>query len=591
MKLRKYQHEVADSVFAAWKDGAKSTLVVMPTGTGKTVVFASIIKRMFPKRVLVVAHRQELIWQARDKIQKVTGLTVDVEMGEHKARMEGDLLKPRAHVVVATIQTLTSGGDGAGRMGRFDPMHYGAVVIDEAHHAPGASYRKFIAYCQTNPNLKVLGVTATPDRADEEALGQIFETVAYDYEILDAIKDGWLVPIEQQMVSIESLDFSTIRTVAGDLNQADLDAVMTSEKNLHGIASATIDIIGTKRGIGFASSVNHAQVLAHIFNRHKIGMAACVSAKTDKDERKKIITDFAHGKIQWLWNCGVFTEGFDDSGVEVISMARPTKSRALYAQMAGRATRPHETIAHRLNGVMVAPLRRAMIARSIKPGCLIVDFVGNSGKHKLMTTADILGGNVSDEALDSAISLARKSGKPMRMDKTIEEEEKRIAEMKAKRLAEEARKAGLKGKATYKTQSIDPFDIFKIKPITKERDWDKGKVLSEGQRRILREKMGLNPDAYTYAQARQLLDAQFKVWNDAREKGFFPCTMKMVTLLKKHGVDAVGMPIEKGKLYIDAIAKNGWHKPAVMPEYHALSDAAEPAGDTPEPFTSDDVPF
>jgi superfamily II DNA or RNA helicase len=587
VKLRPYQLEAEKSAMQAWADGNTSCLGVMPTGTGKTVVFASIIRSRLPARALVIAHRSELIFQARDKIQKVTGLTVDIEMGEYKSRMDKDMFSPKAQVVVSTIQTQASGGDGGGRMGKFDPKDFGLLIIDEAHHAASASYRKVIDYYKTNPKLVVLGVTATPDRSDEEALGQIFDTVAFDYEILDAIKDGWLVPIEQQMVSIEEFSFENVRTTAGDLNGADLAAVMTAEKPLQGVASATIDIIGSKRGIGFASSVAHAEMLCEIFNRHKSGMCGVVSAKTDAEERKKIIADFAQGKIQWLWNCGIFTEGFDDSGVEVISMARPTKSRALYAQMAGRATRPHESIAHRLNDVLNSPLRRATIARSCKPSCLIIDFVGNSGKHKLMTTADILGGNVSDEILEAAVLTARKAGKPMRMDKVIEEEEQRIAEMKAKRLAEEARKARLVGKSTYKTTAVDPFDLLKIKPITKERDWDKGKSLSEKQRGILREKMGLNPDDYPYRQGKQLIDAQFKIWNEAREKGFFPCTMKMCKVLKKHGIDAVGMPIETGKQYIDAIAKNGWH----LPEGFVPQAAPAKAQETKTKIEDDDVPF
>jgi len=555
MKLRNYQLEAETSVLQAWSDKNLSTLVVMPTGTGKTVLFASLIRSKLPARALVLAHRSELIWQARDKIQKVTGLTVDVEMGEYKARTDKDLFHPKSQVIVSTIQTQSAGGDGGGRMGKFAPMDFGLLIIDEAHHATSPSYRKVIEYYKTNPNLVIVGVTATPDRSDEEALGQVFDTVAFDYEILDAINDGWLVPIEQQMVSIEDLVFEGMRTTAGDLNSADLAAVMTAEKPLQGVASATIDIIGTKRGIGFASSVAHAEMLSEIFNRHRSGMSNVVSAKTDAEERKKIISEFAQGRIQFLWNCGIFTEGFDDSGVEVISMARPTKSRALYAQMAGRATRPHESIAHRLNDVFNAPLRRATIARSCKPSCLIIDFVGNSGKHKLITTADILGGNVSDEVLEAAISTARKSGKPMRMDKTIEEEEKRQEEIKAKKLAEEARKARLVGKASFKSTSVNPFDILQIKPITSTRGWDKGKVASENMRRIMREHIKVNPDDYSYAQTRQLVSEFFR----RIEKKL--CTINQAKTLKKFGVEPKDVTFANARIMLDQIASNGWRKP------------------------------
>ena len=401
---------------------------------------------MFPKRTLVIAHRQELIWQAVEKIKEVTSLRVDVEMGEYKARFDGDMFTPRASVVVATIQTLTAGGDGAGRIGKFNPEDFGLVIIDEAHHATSESYRRVLAYFMTNENLKVLGVTATPDRSDEKAMGKVFDAVAIDYGVLQAITDGWLVPIYQQMVAVDPLDLSKIRTTAGDLNGGDLEAVLKQEKVLLEMASSIIQIVGDRRGIGFAASVEHARLLSAIFNRPQMGfkgVSAMVSAKTEIEERRLIIKDFALGKIQWMWNCGVFTEGFDDPGVEVIAMCRPTKSRALYAQMAGRATRPHASIARQLNDIPLPILRRSFIAQSPKQSCLIIDFVGNAGKHKLITTADILGGDMSDEAIDAATKFARVTGMPVRMDNRIqieeEEQERRKAEAKARQLADESR--------------------------------------------------------------------------------------------------------------------------------------------------------
>lgn len=857
MKLRPYQTKICDSVFAEWKNGARSTLVVAPTGTGKTILFASIIERIQPKRAMVLAHRQELIWQAKDKIEKVTGFRADVEMGEYKSSRDGDLFHPSAQVIVSTVQTHSSGGDGGGRMTKFDPMDFGLLIVDESHHSTSVSYKRVIDYYLQNPELVVLGVTATPDRADEEALGKIFQTCpdSQVYEILDAINDGWLVPIDQQMITVESLDFSQIRTQAGDLNGADLEAVMLIEKNLHGVASSTISIIGDKRGIGFSSSVNHAKILSDIFNRHRHGMSNWVCGKTDKEERKKIISDFAAGKIQWLWNCGVFTEGFDDSGVEIISMARPTKSRSLYAQMIGRATRPHESIAHKLNDCPSSAIRRSMIGRSVKPSCilegqlvltdsglvpiekitlemkiwdgvdfvthcgiifrgeqniinyaglkatedhkvwtekgwktfrecafkqtpisvtgiswkevrevegyfrnsfesfgkeehalyfdrvrlwdsmferihksnfikswmqnlwsaiafsplaftemcgsaskmhkseryvvfkirwpwnkillsvskryvslgsvkswfvqrknirqnkqrwelrsrkyemgnttpatmqsesekktticdgssfqnrtpqnkvcrsnikefifswfkrspsnkkiqykvqktkgrvwdilncgprhrftvsgllvsncLIIDFVGNSGKHKLITTADILGGKVSDEVIEATVATARKLGQRMRMDKTIEEEEKRLEEKKKKDIEEQARKARLVAKSSFKSQSIDPFDILQIKPA-KPRGWDEGKQLSEKMSSILR-KAGFNPDEMDYAKAKQLVGILVDRWSNHK------CTLKQAKLLKKFGYDTE-MSMDDAKKTIDAIAQNGWRR-------------------------------
>ena len=547
-------------------------------------------------RSMILAHRQELVWQAKQKIETMTGFPVEVEMGDMKANENG-LFVRKAPVVVSTVQTHVAGGDGAGRIGKFDPNEFALLVIDEAHHSTSPSYRRIIDYYMTNPNLFVLGVTATPDRSDEEALGQVFESVAFDYEISDAIKDGWLVPIEQEYINVESLDFAKVRTTAGDLNGGDLAEVMEAEKNLYGIAYPTLDIIGeSKRGIGFASSVNHARMLAEIFNRHKRGCSACISAGTAKEDRTRILKDFANGVIQFLWNCAVFTEGFDDAGVEVVSMGRPTKSRSLYAQMAGRATRPHGSIAHSLNDFPTESLRRGLIARSKKPSCLIVDFVGNSGKHKLMSTADILGGNYSDEAIQSATEFAkRKTGMPVQMLTVLEDEEKRAAEAKARREKDEARRAGIKVSASYTRSKVDPFDLLQVKPA-KQRGWDDKKILSDRQKNVLR-KSGFNPDTMEYARARQLVGIICERWGKKK------CSFAQIELLTKHGYrndEVKEWGKDQASKAIDAIARNGWKRPQVFEAAHVetpiqrfipSSDMPEAGDAVPVPFEDDDIPF
>src|SRR5512136_2659531 len=423
MNLRPYQSAASDAIFKEWQDN-DSTLVVMPTGGGKTILFADVIRRVFPRRALVIAHREELIFQARDKIQRVTGLSADVEMGEY--RSDGGLFGS-ARVVVSTIQTQCSGGDGGGRMAKFDPARFGVLIIDEAHHATSPSYRRVIDYYRTNPALKVLGVTATPDRADEEALGQVFQSVAFDYEVLDAIHDGWLVPIEQQMVHVEGLDYSSVRTTAGDLNGGDLAAVLEAEKNLQQMASASLAIIGGRRALVFTSSVKAAEMTAEIFNRHRRGMASWVCGLTDREDRRRVLAEFAAGKVQVVCNCGVLTEGFDDPGVEVVIMGRPTKSRSLYSQMVGRSTRPLPGV---VDGPETAEARKAAIAASAKASCLVVDFVGNAGKHKLVTSADILGGKVSEEALERAVKRVSMAGGPVNMTEALDEAEAELREQR-----------------------------------------------------------------------------------------------------------------------------------------------------------------
>ena len=548
MNLRPYQQQAADAIFRAWED-APSTLVVLPTGTGKTLLFAEVIRRNLPGRALVLAHRGELVYQAKDKIERFAGIESQIEMADLRADEHG--LLSRAPAVVGSIQTQTSGGDGGGRMSKFDPMNFNLLVIDECHHAISPIFRRCMDYYRRNPALRILGVTATPDRADEEALGQVFGSVAFDYEILDAINDGWLVPVEQQMVHVSGLDFSGCRTTAGDLNGADLSAVMEAEESLHGIADPAFRIAEGKRAILFAASVEQAERLAEILNRHRQDCAAWVCGKTDKDTRRKILSDFASGRVQFVCNCGVLTEGFDDAGVELIFMARPTKSRALYAQMAGRAIRPADSIAHALNDAQDATVRRRMIEQSAKPRCLIVDFVGNSGRHKLMTTADILGGNVSDEAAEEAVRKARETGKPVDMAEALK---KAQAEIEARKRAEEAKRLALKAKAQFTTSKVNPFDVLDISPAI-ERGWHKGKTLSEKQAALLM-KNGINPEGLPYVQAKQVLDEMFRRWGNGL------ATFGQAKVLKKNGIH-VPLRREEASRMIDRIAsQQNWKRGA-----------------------------
>ncbi|HMF56751.1 MAG TPA: DEAD/DEAH box helicase, partial [Pyrinomonadaceae bacterium] len=523
------------------------TLIVSPTGCGKTVTFCEIIKRMQPKRAIVLAHRSELITQAVRRLWDF-GIEASIEMGDQYAN-EGDW--ERSPVIVSTVQTQNAGRNGKGRMSCFDPYDFGLVVADEAHHYTASSFKRVLDYYRKNPNLKVLGVTATPDRADEEALGQVFQSVAYDYEILDAINDGWLVPVEQQMVNIEGLDFSQVRTTAGDLNGADLAVVMEAEKNLQGIAGSAIEIIGNRQTLAFTVSVKQAERLAEIFNRHCPGMADWVCGATPKDKRHKILQDFSQRKTQVLCNVGVLTEGYDEAGVEVILQARPTKSRCLYAQIIGRALRP---LGNLVDDWGLAEDRKIAIAESSKPSALVLDFVGNSGRHKLMTTADILGGKVSEAAIERAINKAKQNGQPVDMTRALEEAEAELRrEEEERRQREAARRARVVAKAQFSLQTVSPFDVFHLTP-QRERGWDKGKSLSEKQRSLLL-KQGIDPTDMPYAQAKQIIDHQFYRWkNDL-------CSIKQANVLQRAGyVDAQNFSRAEASRLITQLANNGWKR-------------------------------
>ncbi len=549
MKLRQYQQLGHDSIIEAFKK-YRSTLLVQGTGTGKTVVFAHVIKTIQPGRALVLAHRNELIWQAKEKIEAVTGLPVEIEKANMSA---GTNLFTRTPIVVGSIQTQISGSKGKRRYMRFKPEEFSLLVVDEAHHCTSASWKEVVAYYQRNPNLKLLGVTATPKRADEEALSQLFESVAFEYGILTAIQDGYLVDIAQQFVSVSGLDYSHVKTTAGDLNEGDLAKVMEMEENVQGVCQPSLEVMfglppktlkqipvpqwreylsglnrRPRRTIVFTVSVAQAEMYADVFSRAMPGVE-WVCGKTSPDKRKSTLDRFALGETHVVANCGVLLEGFDNPGVEVIVMARPTKSQVLYSQCIGRSTRPLPGV---VDGVETPELRRAAIAGSAKPLARILDFVGNSGHHKLVTCVDVLGGKITEEARQAAKQKAVKDGKPVRILVTMTnaevelEKQKREAAEKA-RQREAARKAHLLASVNYHSQNVNPFDSKDIMPTGNSKFSKDGRQFSEPELRILRTKLGCSPEKLSFRQGKAIIADYFSKPTKAQayfltQKGFNP---------------------------------------------------------------------
>ncbi|HOK67725.1 MAG TPA: DEAD/DEAH box helicase [Anaerohalosphaeraceae bacterium] len=545
MELRDYQKEAVERTLEEFRTH-QSALTVMATGLGKTVYFSHVARHFVERgRIMVIAHREELVSQNANTLSSVCGIEADIEMADSYA-MENEWL--RSNLVVSSVQTQIAGREEERRMCRFKPEDFSMLIIDEAHHATAASYRRVIEYYKRNPALRVLGVTATPDRADEMALGAIFETVAYEYGILDGIENGWLVPINQTCVYVQDLDFSEVRTTAGDLNAKDLAAVMEYEEALHGIAYPTIEIAGDRRTLVFAASVAHAERLCEILNRHKHGSASFVCGTTPKEYRREVFSRFRDGTIQFLVNVGVATEGFDEPGIEVVVMARPTKSRCLYTQMVGRGTRPLPRI---VDCLRTAEERRAAIAASAKPSVEIIDFVGNAGRHKLVNTADILGGKYPDEVIELARETARKSGKPVDMLSELQRAEREIAHRR--RLAEEAElRRKITAKAKYSVKRVDPFDLFDMVPH-REPAWHKGRVPTQKQIEFLR-RNGVETEGMSFVHASQVISEILR----RHKEGL--CTLKQAKILKRYGYDSSNISFEKASKIIDAIAANGWRK-------------------------------
>lgn len=405
MVLRHYQSAAVDAVRDAARRG-RNPLVVMPTGTGKTVVFAELIRSAEARvggRTLVLAHRAELLEQAAAKLAAV-GVEASIERADLRASDD-------ASCVVASVQSMAR----KRRLERFPRDHFRRIVIDEAHHAPADTYRRVVDHFQAS----VAGFTATPDRLDKRGLGGVFDEIAYRYDLRQAIADGWLAPIVQQRVVVEKLDLSRIRTTRGDLDESALAAVMRQAANLHGIAVPLLREIGDRRTLVFAVNVAHAEALTAVINRYRPGTARMLAGRDSDADRAATLSAFAAAEFQVLVNCALLTEGFDDPGIACVAMARPTKSRALYAQAIGRGTRLHPG----------------------KGNVLILDFVGNSGRHNLVTAVDLLT-DASDSERTVAVAKEIANADPaLTVDQALAR----------------ARELGVTALAKYRLEGVDPF--------------------------------------------------------------------------------------------------------------------------------------
>lgn len=513
VELRPYQVEAVSRVLDQLQR-VRSTLLVMATGTGKTTVFADVIAKTEGK-CLMLAHRDELIRQGARRIAQQTGKRVTVEKADERASYG-------AEVVVASVQTLSKDG----RLQQFGPQEFALVICDEAHHGTAASYRKIFDHFE---GAKILGVTATPDRADEAAMGAVFDDVAYIYEIQDAIRDGYLCRVRATQVLCDAIDLASVKTVAGDLNQGELDAVMSAEKALHQIARPTLELAGGRRTLVFTTSVENAHRLAEVFNRYRPDCAMAVDGGTDPVTRRRTLADHRAGRYQFLCNVGVLTEGYDDPGIACIAMGRPTKSRALYAQMAGRGTR-------------IAPG---------KDDLLLLDFVGNSGRHALVSAADILAGKHPDEVLERAKKkIAENPGEDV--GRALSES---AAELEEEKRRSEERRNRIRARVAYQTRTVDPFGVFGVRDPRQEYGSRFGDApASEAQLGLLGKLKIPVDENMTKRAASRLIGEAFR----RREAGL--CSFGQARVLQKYGHDTSAMRFETARLLMNAYAVNGWRR-------------------------------
>ena len=333
MKLRPYQQEALDSMLQAESNGISKQLVVLPTGAGKTVLFAQLpIMRKDSLPMLVLAHRSELLIQAKDKIETINkDLSVGIEQAENKAGY--------SDVVIASVPTL--GRESSSRIEQYPKDYFKTIVVDEAHHAAAPSYRRILDYFK--PDL-LLGVTATPQRSDSVRLIDVFQEIVYYKSIQDLIKEGWLSPLVGYRVKT-STDISDVEIQNGEYKQDQLIEAIDNPSRNNSIVTAYNDLANAKKTVVFAAGVDHAGNLAEAFRKNGSSVRVIIGT-TPEEERRQILSDFKSGAVTVLVNVGVLTEGFDEPSIEAIILAKPTRSSLLYTQIVGRGTRLFEGKEH-----------------------------------------------------------------------------------------------------------------------------------------------------------------------------------------------------------------------------------------------------
>lgn len=313
MELRKYQKESIDSVLNEWNQGRKRTLLVLPTGCGKTVVFTKLAEEMVKqgKRVLILAHRTELLEQASDKLYKITGLKTSLEKADSTA------IGSWYRVTVGSVQTLQRDK----RLNQFPKDYWDVIIVDEAHHILSDGYMKVMEYFDV---ANVLGVTATPDRSDMRNLGSYFDSLAYEYSLVQAIKEGYLSKIKALTIPID-LDLSSVSMSAGDFKASDVGTAL--DPYLVQIADEMAKYCKDKKTVVFLPLVKTSQKFRDILNER--GFKAAEVNGESKD-RAEVLEDFEKGRYNVLCNSMLLTEGWDCPSVDCVVVLRPTKVRALY---------------------------------------------------------------------------------------------------------------------------------------------------------------------------------------------------------------------------------------------------------------------
>lgn len=515
MKLRPYQEEARTAIQDEWKSGIKNTLLVLPTGTGKTIVFSKVIEDRVKQgeRVLVLAHRGELLDQAADKLEQATGLKCATEKAEQTA------LGSWYRVVVGSVQTMMRDK----RLEQFDKDFFDTIIVDEAHRTIADSYLRVLNYFE---DAKVLGVTATPDRGDMKNLGSFYESLAYEYSLPQAIKEGFLCPIKALTIPLK-LDLSNVGQSAGDFAVGELGSAL--DPYLESIADEMVKNASDRKTVVFLPLVKTSQKFTEILNQKGFRAAEINGESTDRQE---ILEDFENDKYNVLCNSMLLTEGWDCPSVDCIVVLRPTRVRSLYSQMVGRGTRLFEG----------------------KTELLLLDFLWHTDRHELCHPAHLIAEN--DELADTMTKRIEEAGVPLDLEDVesvaAEDVVAEREEALAKQLAEMRRRKRRLVDPLQFEMSIQAEDLANYVPSF---GWET-EPPSEKQINDL-EKLGIFAGEIDSAgKAQKMLDRLGQRQNQGLT------TPKQIRFLEQRGFQHVGKwPFDHARRLIDRIAANGWRTP------------------------------
>ena len=517
MKLRDYQGAAKRAAYADLRIHP-SVLLVLATGTGKTVIFADVCADAIKmgRRVLVLAHRNELIEQAASKIEAAIGQPVGREGGKRRDATRPAPMAPRGAVIVSSTQTMVR------RYAEIPADYFDLIILDEAHHALAkGNMAIFDHFASAERKAKRLGVTATPERGDKKSLGAAFASISYEFDMLAAMRAGWLVPLRVSTIDLPGLDLSLVGRRAGDLDAEKVGELMSTLDMLASASRAIVNALSGRQCLVFCASVRHAhtqaeslrEVLAEHGLEHVRVEALDGSAKQTR--RDEVVADYCAGKIAILCGCDLFTEGFDAPPTSLVVMLRPTSLRGLYCQMLGRGTRPLPGV---VDGPPTPEARLAAIAASAKPDLLVLDIAGNAGRHDLVSAIDMLVDVTEQESEEVRASLAAGS---------VDDLLAALEAVRARRRKIDRAKRARDG------------DFFAMFDLDRRVDpWGRDRPISSAQAAML-DKRKISPVGLDHTAAMQIIE----VCHERARAGL--CTYGQARVLVRAGVPLDWLPILK----------------------------------------------